>query len=119
MNITYSLFPKFLKGLSCDELAAILNDVGFDACNAIIRKGYWVDPDDIRGTLTKYRIRMEELGIATSIIVATFSILFAGLILALALAFGLGSKDMAKAWMERHFGKDLERDEDKDEFSHL
>lgn len=62
---------------------------------------------------------VEELGIATSIIVVAFSIMFGGLILALSLAFGLGARDLARGWMERRFGKDLERDEETDEFSHL
>ncbi|KPJ61022.1 MAG: hypothetical protein AMJ46_03295 [Latescibacteria bacterium DG_63] len=62
---------------------------------------------------------VEELGIATSIIIVTFSIVFGGLILALAIAFGLGGRDLAKGWMEKRFGKDFEREEETDEFSHL
>jgi hypothetical protein len=62
---------------------------------------------------------VEELGIATSIIVVAFSIMFGGLILALSIAFGLGARDLARRWMEKRLGRDFERDEETDEFSHL
>ncbi len=62
---------------------------------------------------------VDELGIATSIIVVAFSIIFGGLILALAIAFGLGARDLARRWMEKHLGRDFEKEEETDEFSHL
>lgn len=62
---------------------------------------------------------VEELGIATSIIVVAFSIMFGGLVLALAIAFGLGARDLARKWMEKRLGRDFEKEEETDEFSHL
>jgi hypothetical protein len=62
---------------------------------------------------------VEELGIATSIIVVAFSIMFGGLILALAIAFGFGARDLAKRWLEKRLGRDFEKEEETDEFSHL
>jgi hypothetical protein len=62
---------------------------------------------------------VEELGIATSIMVVAFSILFGGIVLALAIAFGLGARGLARRWMEKRLGRDFEREEETDEFSHL
>jgi len=58
-----------------------------------------------------------QLGIATSIIVAAFSIFFGGVVLALAIAFGLGAKDTAKEIIEKRFKKEEEPKEE--ELSHL
>jgi len=57
------------------------------------------------------------LGIATMIIVAAFSISFGGVVLALAIAFGLGAKDTAKEIIEKRFKKEEEPKEE--ELSHL
>jgi len=59
----------------------------------------------------------EQLGIATSIIVAAFSVAFGGVVLALALAFGLGAKDAAKVFIEKRLKREpAPQDED---LSHL
>jgi hypothetical protein len=59
----------------------------------------------------------EQLGIATSIIVAAFSITFGGVVLAFAIAFGLGAKDSAKAIIEKRVKPEPEVKEN--DFSHL
>lgn len=59
----------------------------------------------------------EQLGIATTIIVAAFSITFGGIVLALSIAFGLGAKDAAKEIIERRLKKESEPKEE--ELSHL
>lgn len=59
----------------------------------------------------------EQLGIAKTVILAAFSITFGGVVLALAIAFGLGAKDAAKAFLEKRFKKDSEPKDE--EFSHL
>ena len=55
---------------------------------------------------------LQELGIATEIVTTAFAILFGAIALALALAFGLGSRDLAgeimREWYERY---KQERDE--------
>lgn len=58
---------------------------------------------------------LEQLGIGSSTIVVAFAIVFGGIILALALALGLGGRDMAKEYLE----KQLKNEEKKDEISHL
>ncbi len=62
---------------------------------------------------------IEQLGIARGIVVATFSISFGGVVLALAIAFGLGGKEMAKDMLERRFKGAKEEKPKPDEFSHL
>jgi hypothetical protein len=62
----------------------------------------------------------EQLGIATTIIVAAFSITFGGAVLALAIAFGLGGRDAAKAIIDgRLKGSNHEPKTKEDEVSHL
>jgi hypothetical protein len=59
----------------------------------------------------------EQMGIATAIIVAAFSIAFGGVVFALAIAFGLGAKDAAKDFIERRIKK--EQAPNEEDFSHL
>lgn len=58
-----------------------------------------------------------QMGIATAIIVAAFSISFGGVVLALAIAFGLGAKDAAKEFIDRRLAK--EQGQKEEDFSHL
>jgi len=44
---------------------------------------------------------LDNLGVARSILVAAFSIVAGGFVLALALAFGLGARDLAKGYLEK------------------
>jgi hypothetical protein len=46
---------------------------------------------------------LDELAIARNVVVATFSIVLAGVVLALALAFGLGGRDLAREYLRSHF----------------
>jgi hypothetical protein len=47
---------------------------------------------------------IEQLGLGGTILVAFFAILFGGIVLALALAVGLGAKDAVARSLERHMG---------------
>jgi hypothetical protein len=47
---------------------------------------------------------LEELGVARQTVIAAFSIVFGALMLGLAIAFGLGGKDLARGFLERHLG---------------
>jgi len=58
---------------------------------------------------------LEQLGIGSNTIIVAFAIVFGGIILALALAFGLGGRDIAKEYLE----KKLKSEGEKDEISHL
>jgi hypothetical protein len=60
---------------------------------------------------------LEQLGIARNTVAVGFGIAIGGLVLALALAFGLGAKDLAREFMERQFGRKGERN--KDDLTHL
>ena len=62
---------------------------------------------------------IEQLGIAKGVMMITYAILLAGVVLALAIAFGLGGKDMAKDFLEKK-AKAAEKSKKKpDEFSHI
>ena len=53
---------------------------------------------------------LEHLGIGGSIVTLSFGILFGGIVLALALALGLGSKDMvSRSWEQSHTEEDTEK----------
>jgi len=58
---------------------------------------------------------LEQLGIGRGTIVIAFAIILGGVVLALAIAFGLGGRDIAQEYLERK----LKGEEDKDEISHL
>ena len=60
----------------------------------------------------------EQLGLAEQTILAAFSILFGALMLGLAIAFGLGGKDLARRVLERRFAEEPEH-EREDELSPL
>lgn len=62
-------------------------------------------------------ISLDLLEIGKNVIVAAFSIIFGGVVLGLALAFGFGAKDIVKAWLEKQI-KDVDNNKD-DGISHL
>lgn len=62
-------------------------------------------------------IALDHLGIGRSIVRLSFAILFGGIVLALALAVGLGSKEMVSRTWERQGSKSEEESEEK--FHHL
>jgi len=65
-------------------------------------------------------LALEQLGIGQNTIVAAFSILFGGVVLALALAFGLGGRHLAQEFLERRFlHKNQSDHEEENQFSHL
>ncbi len=67
--------------------------------------------------LVALAMALEQLGIARNIVVVGFGIVFGGVVLALALAFGLGATNLAKEFLERQFGKSGARA--KDDLTHL
>jgi hypothetical protein len=58
---------------------------------------------------------LEQLGIGKGTIVIAFTLVLGGIVLALAIAFGLGGKEIAKGYLERK----MKGGEKKDEISHL
>lgn len=65
-------------------------------------------------------VALEQIGIGQSIVVAAFTIVFGGIVLALSLALGLGGREIGKEWLEKQFGKKKAgKKEEKDMWSHL
>lgn len=67
--------------------------------------------------LVAVAMALEQLGIAQNIVVVGFGIAFGGVVLAAALAFGLGAKDLAKEFLDRQFDRNGGRS--KDDLTHL
>jgi hypothetical protein len=50
----------------------------------------------------------EEIGIGSRTVIIAFTLVFGSLMLGLALAFGLGGKDLARKYLERRFAREQE-----------
>ena len=61
----------------------------------------------------------EELGLAERTILVAFAILFGALMLGLAIAFGVGGRDLARQFLERRFSDDRARRRPEDHLSPL
>jgi hypothetical protein len=71
---------------------------------------------DLFGNVARYAvivftgaIALQELGIGAELVRSVFNIIFGAVALALALAFGLGSKDIARDWLQRYLAESRER----------
>ncbi len=60
-----------------------------------------------------------QLGIAEKVIIAAFTIILSGIVLALAISFGWGGKELARDFLERLYKQKGEKGERKDSISHL
>jgi small-conductance mechanosensitive channel len=60
---------------------------------------------------------LEQIGLGKQTVLAAFSILFGSAMLALAIAFGLGGRDVARQLLERHFARTIKEKEKEDELS--
>jgi hypothetical protein len=60
-----------------------------------------------------------HLGIAEKVIVAAFSITFGGIVLALAIAFGWGGRELAKDFLEKLYKRRERGGERQDQISHI
>ena len=63
-------------------------------------------------------LAFEQLGIGERTILVAFAIAFGGLMLGLALAFGMGGRELAKQFLERRFLKERQ-EQRQDELSPL
>jgi Conserved TM helix len=61
----------------------------------------------------------EELGLAQRTVLIAFTIVFGALMLGLAIAFGLGGRDLARQFLERRFSEDRIRGKNEDHLSPL
>lgn len=55
---------------------------------------------------------LEQVGLATTVVLTAFATAFGALMLGLAIAFGLGGRDAARDLLERHFRSDEKRETD-------
>ena len=55
---------------------------------------------------------LEQVGLATTVVLTAFATAFGALMLGLAIAFGLGGRDAARGLLERHFHSDKKRETD-------
>lgn len=62
---------------------------------------------------------LEQLGIGRETVLIAFAIIFGGIVLALAIAFGFGGKEMAKNYLERNIGEENKDEETGDDIHHL
>ena len=63
-------------------------------------------------------VGFEELGLGGHTVLVAFAIVFGALMLGLALAFGIGGRDLARQYLERRFGQ-AQKEEKEDELSPL
>jgi flagellar motor component MotA len=61
---------------------------------------------------------LEQLKVAPGIVLAAFSIIFGGIVLALAISFGVGGIDAAKRVIERETAE-KSKEEKKDDIEHI
>jgi hypothetical protein len=61
---------------------------------------------------------LEQLGIGKETVVIAFAIIFGGVVLAFAVAFGLGGRNIARKYLEKQFKERVKTDDD-DEIHHL
>jgi hypothetical protein len=55
---------------------------------------------------------LEQIGLATAVVLTAFAITFGALMLGLAIAFGLGGRDAAQQLLEQQFRSKKDRDAD-------
>src|SRR4030043_1379638 len=60
-----------------------------------------------------------HLGIAEKVIIVAFTIFFGGVVLALAIAFGWGGRELAKEFLEKIYRRKGEEDKGQDHISHI
>ena len=72
----------------------------------------------VRETALRLREALDHLKIGGTVVEVSFAILFGGIVLALALAVGLGSREMVSRSWERQTTDQLEREAEK-QFHHL
>jgi hypothetical protein len=61
----------------------------------------------------------EELGLAERTVLVAFAIVFGALMLGLAIAFGMGGRDLARQFLERRFSEGRARRRPEDHLSPL
>ncbi len=116
-NLIVSIFI-FVVGFLLTKFIA--RSVLIGAVNAQIRSAKLLSLSvDMLLMIFTLSLALEQLGIGKATIVAAFSILFGGIVLGLAIAFGLGGRHLARQFLERRLGWKAEREREEDRFLHL
>ena len=55
---------------------------------------------------------VEQLGIGRDTVIIAFAIIFGGIVFALAIAFGLGGKDLARDYLKRNIHREKKEDDE-------
>lgn len=113
----FRYLPNFLTALAILILAYMLgNFLGRTALIAAVNAGVRIS--GLIGNAVKYLIyllgismALEQLGIGRDTVLVSFGIIFSGVVLALAIAFGLGGKDVAREFLERRLGEKSREDD--------
>jgi Mechanosensitive ion channel, conserved TM helix len=63
--------------------------------------------------LLAFSMALEQIGLGKETVLIAFSIVFGALMLGLAIAFGLGGRDMARTVLEKHFRREEKTREDE------
>lgn len=120
VTLTFQYFPKFVTAVVIVVLGYIFASflaraTLIAAVNArIVYSRLLGEAVRLLALVFVFAMALEQLGIARGIVVAAFSIFFGGVLLALAIAFGLGGADVAKKILESQL-----EEHDKDDIKHL
>jgi sugar phosphate isomerase/epimerase len=63
MQITWSVFPEFHRHLDPQALAALVQEIGADTVQIVVRDGYWVRPETLAGDCERFVKAMRKEGI--------------------------------------------------------
>jgi hypothetical protein len=113
----FRYLPNILTALAILIPAYMLgNFLGRTALIAAVNAGMRIS--GVIGNAVKYLIyllgvsmALEQLGIGRDTVLVSFGIIFSGVVLALAIAFGLGGKDVAREFLERRLGEKPREDD--------
>ncbi len=64
MKITFSIFPKFFRSLTLEDLIEMTKEVGLDTANLVVREGYWCEPKSLAKDAARYVRAFERAGMA-------------------------------------------------------
>jgi len=90
------------------------------AVNAGIKHARWL-AQGVKVSILIFVITMalEQLGIGRETVLTAFTLIFGGVVFAMALAFGLAAKDFVKEYIEKTLYSDKKDKEEPDELKHL
>ncbi len=67
----FSVFTKPWKNMQVEELGKLVRDMGFDAIEFPLRKGFQVEPDNAEKGLPQLAVKLNEFGIKITSVAAT------------------------------------------------